>query len=111
MIVGRYKQNSLNHVTFINYDGRYPNLCSGTLKLAVNGIEHIFSDTFYCNEDETHHKRFWSSGGGLDSDYCAYDGEWIIDYCAIPENMRAYADEIDILFNENVEHGCCGGCA
>ena len=28
----------------------------------------------------------------------------------IPEQFQKYATEIDYVFNENVDFGCCGGC-
>ena len=41
--------------------------------------------------------------------YCDRD-EWIIDYNEIPPIYREFADEINEVFNDNVEWGCCGGC-
>lgn len=41
---------------------------------------------------DNNYDSFWASGGGLDSDYCPYQGEWIINENDIPD-------------------GCCGGCA
>lgn len=40
----------------------------------------------------------------------AWQGEWQIDVERIPEQFRKYAAEIDQVFNDNVELGCCGGC-
>lgn len=37
-------------------------------------------------------------------------GEWIIHEDKIPKQLRQYASEIDEVFNNNVTHGCCGGC-
>ena len=92
---------SNNHVKFISYDGSYPCLCMGTLKLEVNGTLYTFGME----------NSFWTSGGGLDKDYCAYEGPWIIHADELPEHIRQYADEICEVFNENVPRGCCGGCA
>ena len=56
-------------------------------------------------------RSFWCSGGGLLEDYAGtYDGEWISYPDELPENCRQYAYEIDRVFNDNVEYGCCGGC-
>ncbi len=104
------------HVKFISYSGEYPNLCRGTLKLEINGVEYCFHEyndgTNTKNEDGTY-KRFWSSGGVCEfwggSGHTS-TGEWIIDVFLLPEHLREYATEIDVVFNKNVDWGCCGGC-
>lgn len=88
-------------VKFIDYTGRWPNLCSGTLTLEVEGEVVRFS-----SERDT---RFWYSGGSC----CGFNvtrEPWIIDRDDIPEKYRKYYYEIVHVFNENVEWGCCGGC-
>ena len=96
-----------NHIKFISYDGEHPCLCMGTLVLDINGIRHTFG-----NEGEF--PKFWSSGGTccLTSKWKVKTtyGDWIINIDKIPEQFRQYAGEIDKIFNDNVEHGCCGGC-
>lgn len=101
---------------FISYSGRWPNLCSGVLMLEIDGEEITFGIDYSKDWKEqlnspTYNPRFWSSGGYLDDDYCAHEGEWLIDKAGIPERFRQYAAEIDYVFNENVPYGCCGGCA
>lgn len=86
-------------VKFVSYSGRYPNLCSGILTLNIDGIDVIFGNKFIDNTAQ--YPRFWESGCG---------DEWKIDVMELPEDFRRYAAEIDRVFNENVEHGCCGGC-
>lgn len=38
------------------------------------------------------------------------EGRWIIHTTDIPAQYQKYAHEIDEVFNNNVERGCCGGC-
>lgn len=104
------KDDSKNsNVKFISYTGSYPNLCSGTLTLEIDGIEYIFGEGY--KEPKPDFGRFWYSGGGITNDYeSTYDGEWTIDIDSLPEQFRKYSFEIDRIFNENVEWGCCGGC-
>lgn len=101
------------HIKFISYTGSYPNLCSGDLALEIDGIEYTFGYG-YEREPKPDFKPFWSSGGSVWFDdgweENVEDGEWAIDVNRLPEQFRKYAFEIDRIFNENVEWGCCGGC-
>lgn len=107
-----------SHVKFVSYTGKYPCLCSGELKLEIDMNIYTFAPCYRdqvggCYSErpqENKFQSFWSSGGWLDDDYCAYKGEWVIDVQELPERLRQYAAEIDEVFNKNVEYGCCGGC-
>lgn len=103
MVINNHVEPHEEHVKFVSYTGAYPNLCSGILTLEIDGEEVGFGYG-------TPNRPFWSSGGGITDDYYPIDGEWIIDAERIPSEYRQYADEIDRVFNYNVEHGCCGGC-
>ena len=85
----------------IKYDGSYPNLCSGKLIVIVDGIEWNFPD--YC----------LSSGGSV-----SFDSEWqenvtygawtITDWPAeFPEILQLHVTR---AVNDEIDHGCCGGC-
>ncbi len=103
------------HVEFISYTGRYPNLCRGALTLKIDGEKVTFGYDYF-NPNAYDHEPFWKSGGEVGSsgsdcnNLYASEGEWIIDVKKIPIQYRKYAREIDTVFNENIEHGCCGGC-
>ena len=102
------------HVKFVSYTGRYPNLCTGVLILNIDGTDYVFGYD-YKTQKESDFPSFWHSGGncGFSSDYSkeyCNRSEWIIEVNGIPEQFRKYAAEIDRVFNENVEYGCCGGC-
>lgn len=84
-------------VKFIDYTGKWPNLCSGTLTLEIEGEVVVF------------HDRFWFSGGSCQGFNITRE-PWIIDRDMIPEKYRKYYYEIVHVFNENVEWGYCGGC-
>lgn len=119
MFVNKNKDTT-EHVKFISYTGKYPNLCSGVLTLAIDGIEYSFGHD-YANYDYGTHSYndnnfddFWTTGedcGFTDDwdDYC-HEREWKINVHELPEQFRQYAAEIDEVFNDNVEYGCCGGC-
>ena len=107
-------------VKFIEYTGRWPNLCRGILTLEIDDQIVIFNDSY-----EKHNKiidgieyydSFWSSGGscGFYNDYSeSYVNcdEWEFeDIRYFPKKYQKYYDEICELFNENVDYGCCGGC-
>lgn len=86
---------------FISYTGRYPTLCSGALTIRVG-------DEYY------HLDHILRSGGSIHDpvtgDYDAVEGDWFINTEDLPEELQPFVDDITALVNENVEHGCCGGC-
>ena len=94
------------NVRFIEYNGKYPNLCRGELRLEID--KNIIS---FGRETSDYPVRFWNSGGScIDKYRYCTQGEWGIDYKRIPDEFKKYADQIDRVFNANVEFGCCGGC-
>lgn len=88
-------------LTFVSYDGDYPNLCRGQLILAIDGVPIVFPS--YC----------LSSGGSVSFDDNwseeVEQGEWSIDEYpkGFPEELK---EEAVCLVNMNIPLGCCGGC-
>lgn len=85
----------------IEYSGGYPNLCSGILAVVVDGKRWRFPD--YC----------LSSGGSVwfDDDWNEHveEGPWSIS--EYPEGFpKELKDAVEEAVNEQVPHGCCGGC-
>lgn len=115
MLINNEKYVTESHVKFVSYTGDYPNLCRGVLTLIIDGETVKFGSPSFEFDYDTRkyddgaYEEFWGSGGSCDSGGPAC-GEWIIDVEVIPEAFRKYAAEIDLVFNENVEFGCCGGC-
>ena len=85
-------------VKFISYDGEYPNLCSGTLVLEVDGKKHELSHAL-CSGGSVRFDENWNAN-------VTY-GSWSVD---LPEDLEPYRQEIEELVNSEVEQGCCGGC-
>lgn len=87
----------MKEIRFISYDGRYPNLCRGTLLMEVDG---------FVRWEFTLH-----SGGQafFDSDWneIVTVGRWTVD---VPADLEPYRAEIERLVNAHVPQGCCGGC-
>lgn len=82
----------------VEYDGKYPNLCSGTLKITIDDVEYVFPS------------QSLSSGGSIKSNYDGtYKGPWTISEWpeCFPEILKLHVEK---AVNKNVEHGCCGGC-
>lgn len=86
-------------VEFVSYDGRFPNLCSGTLVLKINGETVKFPP--YCMHSGG---RVWFSDNWEEH---VESGEWDVE---IPEQYKPYTKEILEVVNSNIHHGCCGGC-
>lgn len=88
----------MNKVKFVSYTGKWPNLCSGTLTLKVNGQLRTDFELI--------------SGGG-----CGFDNHWEDSWISngswtviVPDDLKDLKDEITEVVNENVPEGCCGGC-
>lgn len=99
-------------IEFVDYTGSWPNLCSGELILRIDG--EIYSFCGYRNDDEADnhcYSSFWSSGG-----YASWDpeevgeGDWLLNESDLPDWLKPYGQELIDIMNENVPHGCCGGC-
>lgn len=101
-----------HEIKFISYDGEYPNLCSGTLTLDIDG-EIV---TFGYEYGKVNYPQFWYSGGSCGFLGCNYDetycnkGEWELDETVLPDKYKNIGKELIQVFNKNVRWGCCGGC-
>lgn len=111
MLVNK-NDNTNSHVRFVNYTGKYPNLCSGILTLEIDGLEYTFGSVW--KKPKPDFDSFWHTGGHVHADrnwnFNVKHGEWKINVDDIPEQFRKYASEIDEVFNSSVDYGCCGGC-
>lgn len=114
-------------IEFVSYDGTFPCLCMGTLKVKIDGKKVIFSDSAeYCECDgdeliykENCYPQFWETGGAVKCndywDMWTVKGDWKVFLteaerkCFTPELIDMLDDLIKV-FNENVPQGCCGGC-
>ena len=128
MLVNKNDSNGTSRVKFISYNGAYPCLCHGVLILEIDGKQYKFGHNslkyhfdkngkgYYEDEDPKapNFETFWSSGGSVTHDddwnWDIQHREWEIDVEELPEQFRELAAEIDAVFNENVDYGCCGGC-
>lgn len=82
----------------IQYDGCYPSLCSGNLIVIIDDIIYNFP------------KNCLRSTGYITGDWeTVIDGEWEITEW--PENFPEELKQ-NVLYkiNEEIQHGCCGGC-
>lgn len=110
---GRIVGTIVKTIKFVSYDGAYPNLCSGTITLDVDGttveLRHMLCSTGSVS---------WEGVGEVTT------GPWHLyrpdeenaefyDYHVIPKDIRFTKNELDYiedLANENIPYGCCGGC-
>lgn len=88
----------------IFYDGKWPNLCRGTLFIERdNGIKVEYPAD-----------NFLSSGGSVfftdDWDAIVMKGPWIFDWKDDAPFSCEEKREIEEHFDTNVHQGCCGGC-
>ena len=91
-------------IEFVSYDGKYPVLCHGTLKIRMDGKLYEL-------------KHCLTSGGAVymldGGNFDVQEGRWTVDLWRDEERypeLLPHIKEIEDLVNENVEWGCCGGC-
>ncbi len=86
----------------IEYDGTFPNLCSGELIVKLGSkvwkMYHVLS-----------------SGGGVsfDSNWNenVTSGEWSIRTSDLPKDFpENLVEKLEELVNDKIRQGCCGGC-
>lgn len=74
-------------------------MCSGTLVLKINGVERILEHCL-------------SSGGSVSFDESwretVIQGKWSVH--DLPNDLKPVREESEDCINENIPHGCCGGC-
>lgn len=97
-------------IEFVSYTGKYPNLCSGTLTLKIDGKIRTFGDESNCD-----YKRFWAPGGSCDYNMTIQECEvkkapWKVIKRHLPDVLKSSAKKLGTVFNNNVPYGCCGGC-
>lgn len=100
-------------IEFVDYNGRYPNLCGGILILRIDGEIYSFGG-YYPFEDPSHEfDSFWTSGGSVwfssEWDEHVESGPWVLSG-ELPEFLKGHEKELIDIMNDNVPHGCCGGC-
>lgn len=86
-------------VEFVSYNGKFPNLCRGTLVIKVNG-EEISLENYLISGSQC-----WFDKDRADH---VESGDWRIS--KLPDDLEQCRDEILKVVNENVPYGCCGGC-
>lgn len=84
----------------VEYDGEYPVLCFGTLIITIDGKVWNFGSnvlhsggSWYCDDD----------------DEGTIKGDWIVSTWPV-DFPKEYKEETLNAINEQIEHGCCGGC-
>ena len=87
----------------IEYDGDYPNLCSGHLIVYIDDIKYNFG--WNC----------LSSGGGVsfaeDCSEVVTSGPWGLIEDSIPSDFpKDRLPELMNIINSEIPQGCCGGC-
>lgn len=94
-------EKEVEMIKFISYDGAWPNLCRGTLVVEKDGKQYSMYGVLI-------------SGGNVsfDADWEANveEGDWSIDRNALAPELQDDWRELESLVNDEIPHGCCGGC-
>ena len=89
-------------VKIISYDGKWPNLCSGTLILECRGKQFSLKNTL-----ESGGRTYFTNGY---SESHVEKGSWVVRKDYLPDELKDLHDYIEYLVNNSIPHGCCGGC-
>lgn len=81
----------------IKYNGEFPNLCRGRLEVWINNDYYDFG------------RHVLESGGYINEDFEIVKNNWIIN--KYPKDFpKEYEEELLKIVNQDIPHGCCGGC-
>lgn len=96
----------MKKIEFVSYDGHYPNLCSGTLIVKIDGKEIKFNSCLSSNGS------CYFTNDYQDEHVEEGDWEFRLDNKERQKLNLTVEDieKIEELANENITHGCCGGC-
>lgn len=85
----------------IEYDGEYPNLCSGRLFITIDGTRWDFGTHNIASGGDVWFDENWM-------DHVEY-GPWTVTKWpeGFPDKMKGKTMK---AINESIHHGCCGGC-
>lgn len=89
-------------IKFVSYDGKWPSLCLGNVVLEKDGKEFKISGLLISGGS-----CYFTNGY---SESHVDSGDWIVNKEALPDGLKEDYDYIRFLVNENITHGCCGGC-
>lgn len=85
----------------VEYDGKYPNLCSGVLTVVLDNETWIFPDDCLSSGGDVWFTESW--------DEVVNHGPWSIT--SWPKDFpEEHKEAVLDAVNANIEHGCCGGC-
>ena len=85
----------------IEYNGTYPNLCSGDLTVIIDGKRWEFPE--YCLRSGG---NIWFDDDGTEHVDCA---KWTVADWP-PEFPKELRNQVIETLNNQIPHGCCGGC-
>jgi hypothetical protein len=85
----------------IDYNGEYPVLCMGHLKVTIDGTEYEFPEYCLTSGGAAYFDEKW--------DEHLEQGEWSVSRW--PEDFpEEFKQQVEDKINDVVSHGCCGGC-
>jgi len=87
----------------VEYDGGYPNLCAGNLRIGINGVWWQFKSRALCSGGSVWFDDEWSEH--------VERGPWSINDEDWPDSFPIQLREAALeAINDQIDHGCCGGC-